>query len=122
LIIKCEKCGSNLFNDQDTTEGDDWEERILCGYGECIGVTGPDGRCKECGKPFEKAKSDAILRKVGIINVSLILGFILGAFDSHTPVDLIMRPINPVNLGLTVQVIASRYLARKILGTKAKLC
>lgn len=56
LIIRCGKCGSNLFNDQDTTEGDDWEERILCGDGECIGVIGPDGRCKQCGKSFEKAK------------------------------------------------------------------
>ena len=31
----------------------DWENRILCSDGSCIGVIGSDGRCKECGKPFE---------------------------------------------------------------------
>jgi hypothetical protein len=32
---------------------DDWESRVLCSDGNCIGVIGPDGRCKECGKPYE---------------------------------------------------------------------
>ena len=32
--------------------GDDWEDRRLCSDGTCIGVIGPDGRCKECGKPY----------------------------------------------------------------------
>ena len=32
---------------------DDWENRRLCSDPACIGVIGPDGRCKECGKPFE---------------------------------------------------------------------
>ncbi len=31
---------------------DDWENRTLCSDESCIGVIGPDGRCKECGKPF----------------------------------------------------------------------
>jgi hypothetical protein len=31
----------------------DWDRRILCSDGNCIGVIGPDGRCKECGKPYE---------------------------------------------------------------------
>jgi hypothetical protein len=30
---------------------DDWESRRLCGDESCIGVIGPDGRCKECGRP-----------------------------------------------------------------------
>jgi hypothetical protein len=30
---------------------DTWENRILCSDGNCIGVIGPDGKCKECGKP-----------------------------------------------------------------------
>ncbi len=30
---------------------DDWAQRRLCSDGNCIGVIGPDGRCKECGKP-----------------------------------------------------------------------
>ena len=33
---------------------DDWENRVLCIDGNCIGVIGPNGRCKECGKPFKK--------------------------------------------------------------------
>ena len=28
----------------------DWDNRRLCSDGSCIGVIGPDGRCKECGK------------------------------------------------------------------------
>ena len=32
---------------------DDWEKRQLCSDGNCIGVIGPDGRCKECGLPGE---------------------------------------------------------------------
>ncbi len=43
----------------DPPEGADedggWEERRLCGDESCIGVIGPDGRCKECGRPAEGA-------------------------------------------------------------------
>ena len=38
---------------QEETEADDWVSRQLCSDGNCIGVIGPDGRCKECGKPLE---------------------------------------------------------------------
>ena len=31
----------------------DWDNRVLCSDGSCIGVIGPDGRCKECGKVYE---------------------------------------------------------------------
>ena len=31
---------------------DSWENRTLCSDESCIGVIGPDGRCKECGKPY----------------------------------------------------------------------
>jgi len=31
----------------------DWGNRVLCSDGNCIGVIGPDGRCKECGKPYD---------------------------------------------------------------------
>lgn len=31
----------------------EWENRALCSDGNCIGIIGPDGRCKECGKPYE---------------------------------------------------------------------
>ena len=33
---------------------DDWENRVLCSDGNCIGVIGSNGRCKECGKPYKK--------------------------------------------------------------------
>jgi len=37
----------------DSPPDSDWESRTLCSDESCIGVIGPDGRCKECGKPFE---------------------------------------------------------------------
>ncbi len=39
-------------NEMSATETD-WESRTLCSDGNCIGVIGPDGRCKECGKPYD---------------------------------------------------------------------
>ena len=38
---------------EQTSGADGWENRRLCSDGNCIGVIGPDGRCKECGKPYE---------------------------------------------------------------------
>lgn len=32
---------------------EDWENRVLCPDEACIGVIGPDGRCKECGLVYE---------------------------------------------------------------------
>lgn len=40
--------------DSDNATEDKWENRILCPDGNCIGVIGPDGKCKECGRPAEK--------------------------------------------------------------------
>ncbi len=34
-------------------ENEDWEKRILCIDESCIGVIGSDGKCKECGKPYD---------------------------------------------------------------------
>ena len=36
-----------------TMSDDEWERRILCSDGNCIGVIGADGRCKMCGKLYE---------------------------------------------------------------------
>ena len=36
----------------DDQADDDWDKRVLCSDGSCIGVIGPDGKCKECGKPL----------------------------------------------------------------------
>lgn len=35
---------------------DEWENRTLCIDESCIGVVGPDGRCKECGKPYKDSE------------------------------------------------------------------
>ncbi|MGD8992847.1 MAG: hypothetical protein PVI00_15430 [Desulfobacterales bacterium] len=47
------------LNGEEENESDDsdWENRILCSDESCIGVIGPDGRCKECGLPYEKAQT-----------------------------------------------------------------
>jgi hypothetical protein len=34
---------------------EDWEKRTLCSDEACIGTIGPNGRCKECGKPYNGA-------------------------------------------------------------------
>ena len=39
-------------------EHDDWQNRVLCSDGNCIGVIGPDGRCKECGKPLQMTNDE----------------------------------------------------------------
>jgi hypothetical protein len=38
--------------------GEDWDGRILCGDGNCIGLIGPDGRCKECGKTLQEGLAE----------------------------------------------------------------
>lgn len=45
-------------NGEEITHSDDnWENRILCPDESCIGVIGPDGRCKECGKSCEESQT-----------------------------------------------------------------
>jgi hypothetical protein len=34
-------------------KNEDWDKRILCIDESCIGTIGPDGRCRECGKPYD---------------------------------------------------------------------
>ncbi len=57
--VFCHKCGLRLA---DTTTSataadpdDPFADRVLCSDEACIGVIGPDGRCKECGKPLQAA-------------------------------------------------------------------
>jgi hypothetical protein len=40
--------------DLESNLDEDWGNRTLCSDGNCIGVIGPDGLCKECGKPYEE--------------------------------------------------------------------
>jgi hypothetical protein len=42
----------------EAAENEDWQDRVLCSDGNCIGVIGPDGRCKECGKPFRMTNDE----------------------------------------------------------------
>jgi hypothetical protein len=39
--------------DNADTVDPDWDSRVLCSDGNCIGVIGADGRCKVCGKPLQ---------------------------------------------------------------------
>jgi hypothetical protein len=44
----------NAFTAQEDLDTDpEWEKRVLCSDGNCIGVIGPDGLCKECAKPYD---------------------------------------------------------------------
>jgi hypothetical protein len=36
-----------------TQAGINWKNRTLCSDGNCIGVIGDDGICKECGTPYK---------------------------------------------------------------------
>ena len=47
----------------------EWEQRKLCRDESCIGVIGPDGRCKECGLPFEEGPSDETKAESAIENL-----------------------------------------------------
>lgn len=38
-------------NTESTASDEEWEKRVLCSDESCIGTIGPDGRCRECGKP-----------------------------------------------------------------------
>ena len=46
---------------EELASADEWENRILCSDGNCIGVIGPDGHCKECGKKYEGALPEEVL-------------------------------------------------------------
>jgi hypothetical protein len=51
----CSKCG-NMFDKHNPGVGeqrDDFSKRVLCSDGNCIGVIGADGLCKECKKPYK---------------------------------------------------------------------
>ena len=41
------------LQDRDNDIEEDWDRRTLCSDEACIGTIGPDGRCRECGRPYE---------------------------------------------------------------------
>ena len=46
--IKCRFCGEKF----DPADEARFKFQVLCRDGNCIGVIGPDGLCKECGLPY----------------------------------------------------------------------
>jgi len=57
----CMDCGAELERQTEQTIGEeedsfDLEDRVLCPDGTCTGII-IDGRCSECGKPFQKSDS-----------------------------------------------------------------
>ena len=38
-------------------KNEDWDKRVLCSDGACIGVIGLDGKCTECGKTYDGVKA-----------------------------------------------------------------
>ncbi len=53
--VYCPQCGEKLsqIEQPPVGGGDEWEDRVLCSDGTCIGIIGPDGKCKVCGKPYK---------------------------------------------------------------------
>ena len=56
--IKCRFCGEQFDPTEvarqvsEVRNEDSFTNRALCSDGNCIGVIGPNGRCKLCGKPY----------------------------------------------------------------------
>jgi len=43
-----------MSNQSEKSQSDlEWKARTLCSDEGCIGVIGPDGRCLECGRPYD---------------------------------------------------------------------
>jgi hypothetical protein len=59
------------MEDQETKSQADleWEQRTLCRDESCIGVIGPDGRCKECGLPYEEGVSEGVSEEPAMENL-----------------------------------------------------
>jgi hypothetical protein len=65
--LKCRFCGELFDKDEVNKQvnkfkekwvnNQDFSNRILCSDGNCIGIIGIDGNCKECGKPFDTGNS-----------------------------------------------------------------
>jgi hypothetical protein len=69
--LKCRYCGETFDKNQVAmkvaefkekvnnkhTDTENWKDRILCCDGNCIGVIGSDGYCKECGEHYSENKA-----------------------------------------------------------------
>jgi rRNA maturation endonuclease Nob1 len=47
----CYLCGAELLREAEA-EDTDFDNRVLCSDGTCIGVISDQGVCKVCGKPY----------------------------------------------------------------------
>jgi predicted amidophosphoribosyltransferase len=49
----CYLCGAEIHTETETEAKDtDFNNRVLCSDGTCIGVISEQGVCKVCGKPY----------------------------------------------------------------------
>lgn len=55
--VYCMACGGLIEMPQIDKDAS-FADRILCSDGTCIGVIGPDGKCKECGKPYRPGSEE----------------------------------------------------------------
>ncbi len=56
-VLRCGRCGAVIsYSDEQKKQGDDWNQRQLCGDGICTGIIAPDGRCTACGKTWEEGR------------------------------------------------------------------
>jgi hypothetical protein len=61
---------TNMEDNETKSQTDmEWEQRTLCIDESCIGVIGPDGRCKECGLAFEGKLPEIIREEADETNV-----------------------------------------------------
>jgi hypothetical protein len=58
--IEVEETESAVEEEEETIADDEWNRRTLCSDPACIGVIGPDGRCKECGNPYSDESNDTV--------------------------------------------------------------
>jgi len=85
-----------MKNEENKIQPDlEWEQRILCSDESCIGVIGPDGRCKECGLPyagpFDATNEDTVASDVEEADSEDVISEEpeeSGEHDAETPTDL----------------------------------
>jgi len=57
-----------MNNEETKSQADiEWEQRTLCIDESCIGVIGPDGRCKECGLAFNGEQLEEIQEEQTVV-------------------------------------------------------
>ena len=50
----CADCGQSMnAAPKPKAKGKAPKKRVACSDGMCIGIIGPDGKCTECGKPYQ---------------------------------------------------------------------